>query len=103
MTWSESFSTSCFNRASLKVFRYSPLTKYVVSAEMEYANVPKLPMMSTVVNTMPLSLSSRTSPKPTVDTVITVMYNASTQEYPSTTTYPTLPKMTTPMTNATAR
>ena len=39
----------------------------------------------------------------TVDTVITVMYNASTQEYPSTNTYPTLPKMTTPITNATAR
>ena len=85
------------------MFRYSPLTKYVVSAEIEYANVPKLPMIKIVVKTMPLSLNSRTSPNPTVDTVMTVMYNASTQEYPSTTTYPTLPKMTTPITKATAR
>ena len=86
MTCPESFSTSCFNRASLKVFLYSPFTKYVVRAEIEYANVPMLPMINTVVNNIPPSLSSRTSPKPTVDTVMTVMYNASTHEYPSTTT-----------------
>ena len=60
-------------------------------------------MIKIVVNTMPSSLNSLTSPNPTVDTVITVMYSASTQEYPSTNTYPTLPKMTTPITNATAR
>ena len=40
---------------------------------MEYANVPKLPMIKMEVNNMPSSDNSRTSPNPTVDTVMTVM------------------------------
>ena len=70
---------------------------------MEYANVPKLPMIKMEVNNMPSSDNSRTSPNPTVDTVMTVMYKASTHEKPSINTKPTLPTTTTPKMKESAR
>ena len=61
------------NFLALKRSRYSPATKYVVMAEMVYANVPMEKMISSEVNTIPFGLSSCTSRKPTVLTVIMVI------------------------------
>ena len=55
------------------MLRYSPSTKYVVRAEIEYAKAPILEIISIEVKIIPASERGETSLKPTVETVITVM------------------------------
>ena len=52
---------------------YSPSTKYVVSAEIEYAKALILEIIRKEVKIIPPGFSSCTSPNPKVDIVITVM------------------------------
>ena len=48
-------------------------------------------VIKNIVNNFSCSFNGLISPKPTVDTVITVMYSAFTNEYPDITIYPNTP------------
>ena len=54
-------------------------------AASAYSVAPTPTRMSTIVNTWPVSDSGSTSRKPTVETVVTVWYSASSHAKPSST------------------
>ncbi len=89
--WSFIFDIFCCMPCLLNI---SPNVPSIIDEKIKLAPVAmsKMPLiMSTAVNARPPPLRGLTSPYPTVDMVMMVIYSASLNDHPSMIMYPTVP------------